>query len=301
MTVAFAVGFVAAGCSSDAGHPQPGAGGDRRTVYVVNYPLKYFAQRIGGGHVEVEFPAPADGDPAFWEPDADTIEGYQNADLILLNGAGYAKWTEPVSLPLSRTVNTSEAFRDLYIALEDAVVHAHGPEGEHEHGATAFTTWLDPLLAIEQAAAVRDAFAARWPALEADFRKGFEALEGDLKALDEEISRTVSGHQQRPLVVSHPVYQYMTRRWSLNIVSVHWEPGELPEEPMWRELEQTLAGHPATIMIWEGEPLDETVQRLAGLGVRSVVFSPCGNAPATGDYLGTMETNVANLRQALLE
>ena len=28
------------------------------TVYVVNYPLQYFAERIGGEHVEVVFPAP---------------------------------------------------------------------------------------------------------------------------------------------------------------------------------------------------------------------------------------------------
>jgi hypothetical protein len=38
-------------------------------VYVVNYPLKYFAERIGGEHVKVEFPAPADVDPAYWNPD----------------------------------------------------------------------------------------------------------------------------------------------------------------------------------------------------------------------------------------
>jgi ABC-type Zn uptake system ZnuABC Zn-binding protein ZnuA len=30
------------------------------TVYVVNYPLQYFAERIGGEHVTVVFPAPAD-------------------------------------------------------------------------------------------------------------------------------------------------------------------------------------------------------------------------------------------------
>ena len=42
-------------------------------VYVVNDPLKYFAERIGGDLVQVEFPAPPDVDPAFWSPDAATI------------------------------------------------------------------------------------------------------------------------------------------------------------------------------------------------------------------------------------
>ena len=59
------------------------------SVYVVNYPLQYFAERIGGPDVRVVFPAPADGDPAFWKPSPEQIAAYQKADLILLNGASY--------------------------------------------------------------------------------------------------------------------------------------------------------------------------------------------------------------------
>ena len=76
----------------------------RLTVYVVNYPLKYFAERIAGDHARVVFPAPAEGDPAYWMPDAKTIGAYQQADLVLLNGANYAKWVKKVSLPRSRMV-----------------------------------------------------------------------------------------------------------------------------------------------------------------------------------------------------
>ena len=72
---------------------------DRFTVYTVNYPLQYFAERIGAEHVEVAFPAPSGVDPAFWKPDSDILRQYQQADLVLLNGAGYAGWVEKVSLP----------------------------------------------------------------------------------------------------------------------------------------------------------------------------------------------------------
>ena len=73
------------------------------TVYTVNYPLEYFASRIGGEHVKARYPGPADEDPAFWKPDAQTIGSYQQADLILLNGAGYAKWLSRASLPRARS------------------------------------------------------------------------------------------------------------------------------------------------------------------------------------------------------
>ena len=71
---------------------------EKLTVYVVNYPLQFFAERIGGEHVNVVFPAPADVDPAYWMPDTPTIAAYQQADLILLNGAGYARWVNKVML-----------------------------------------------------------------------------------------------------------------------------------------------------------------------------------------------------------
>ena len=40
-----------------------------------------------------------ENDPAFWKPDDAAIARFQTADLILRNGAGYAKWMKTVSLP----------------------------------------------------------------------------------------------------------------------------------------------------------------------------------------------------------
>ena len=76
-------------------------------ICVVNYPLKYFSERIAGKTARVEFPVPAGVDPVYWTPGAEIIETYQKADLILLNGASYAKWINKVSLPKSKLVDTS--------------------------------------------------------------------------------------------------------------------------------------------------------------------------------------------------
>jgi zinc transport system substrate-binding protein len=284
-----------------AGSEQPIGTGRKPTAFAVNYPLQYLAQRVAGETVDVRFPGPRGEDPAFWEPGAETIAAYQEADVILLNGAGYAGWTEMASLPLSKLVDTSRSFRDRYIGIEDSVTHAHGPEGEHEHRATAFTTWLDPTLATEQARAIRDAFSERWPVLAPGFDHRFEDLRLELEGLDNNISEIVSDRTDRPLIVSHPVFQYLVRHYGLNVVSVHWEPDELPEETMWGELEKILEDHPARFMIWEGEPLEESVERLRALGVQSVVFSPCGSAPESGDYLGTMRDNVAGLERVFAD
>ena len=114
------------------------------SVYVVNYPLQYFAERIGGDLVEVLLPVPMGVDPAHWLPTAEEILPFQQADLILLNGAGYAQWVARATLPETRVIDTSLPFRDRLIAPESGRTHSHGAEGEHSHADLASHTWLDP-------------------------------------------------------------------------------------------------------------------------------------------------------------
>ena len=99
------------------------------------------------------------------------------------------------------------------------------------------------------------------------FQENFEAFEKELLALDKEIDALVSKKQDQPLVASHPVYQYFARRYQLNLESVMWEPDEVPAEKLWAELEHGLEAQPAKWMIWEGEPLEKSVERLASMGV----------------------------------
>ncbi|MHC4947410.1 MAG: metal ABC transporter substrate-binding protein [Planctomycetota bacterium] len=296
--LAIVLAAALAGCRNETPAPEgtgaPAAGGGR-TVYVVNHPLEHFARRIGQDAVEVVFPGPGEGDPAFWSPDEETIGAYQRADLVLLNGAGYAKWVERVSLPLARMVDTSAAFRERLLEEEGDVTHAHGPGGEHAHGAVAFTTWLDPRLAVEHARAVHAAFVARWPDDRATFDAELAALEADLVALDERLAAAFAEHAGRPIVASHPVYQYLAARYGLDVASVHWEPDAAPDDAGWRELARILDDHPAALMLWEDDPLPEVAERLAALGLRIVVFRPCGNRPPAGDFLTAMHENAAAL------
>lgn len=270
-------------------------------VYTVNYPLKYFADRIAGEKAKVVFPAPPDQDPAFWFPDIPTILAYQKADLILLNGATYARWVDKVSLAGSKMVNTSAKFKDRYITMEETVTHSHGPSGEHAHESTAFTTWIDFNLALRQAEAITKALSRKKPGLKDLFVKNYTVLENDLTALDREIRKIVSRNQSQTLIASHPVYHYFSRRYGLNIKSVHWEPDEKPGNEQWLELQAVLKKHPAKWMIWEGKPLKESVERLRLLGVNSLIFDPCGNAPEKGNFLTVMQQNAKNLRLAFDE
>ena len=272
-------------------------------VYVTNYPLKYFAETIGGDAITVKYLIPSDIDPAFWTPEPSDIAEMQAGELIFINGATYEKWLQAVSLPSSKVVDTSSVFSERYLTIEETTTHSHGPSGEHSHKGTAFTTWINFKLAIEQAATIRDALSERLPQQRAVFDANFTALEKKLTALDQQIEAIVTASEKnnQPLLASHPVYDYFSDRYDLNLKSVLWEPETVPEQQQWDELKQILATHPAKWMIWEGEPNSESVQRLKELGVESIVFYPAGNTPENGNFLEVMQTNADKLKVVFIE
>lgn len=268
-------------------------------VYVANYPLKYFAERIGGDLVDVHFPAPGDEDPAFWQPDDTTLAKYQSADLILMNGATYSKWAEKATLPEARITDTSAPFAKDYIQIKTDSTHSHGPGGEHSHAGTAFTTWIDFQQAIQQASAVSEALRALRPQGSVEPMSAAEAtLKAELKYLDDRLLAVGRRIANAPLVASHPVYHYFARHYSLNLQSVLWEPETVPDDKAIEELKGILARHPAKWMIWEGEPAKESVAKLEALGIKSLVFDPCGNVPDSGDFMTVMKANVEALEKA---
>lgn len=285
--IALALALVGTGRSTLAG--------EKLNIYTVNYPLAYFAERIAGDLAEVTFPVPPGVDPAFWMPDFEIIAGYQGADLILLNGADYAKWTGRVSLPRSRLVDTSRAFKDRYIEQPNQITHNHGLSGQHSHGGTAFTTWLDLDQAAQQAEAIAEALIRKRPEAKDRIGRNFQSLREELLKLDQQISETTRAHSSLPLLASHPVYQYLARRYGLDLRSVLWEPEEAPSEAQWAELKEILSEHPAKWMIWEDKPAQEIAARLRALGVKSVVVNPCSNRPAAGDFLTVMAENAKGL------
>ncbi len=270
-------------------------------VVTSNYPLYFFASRIAEGvdvAPEIVFPD-IDGDPALWIPGAGQIQLLQSADAVIINGAGAESWLKLISIDRRSLVDTSADIADRLIALDDSVLHQHGPEGEHSHQGTAFTTWLDPQLAIAQAKSVTSALIQLAPSGETGFRDNMANLEQELMQLDSRLAEVFAKLDGRPVLFSHPVYQYLQQHYGINGRSVHWEPEQEPTTSAWIAMQQINTTHSATIMIWEDEPLTSTAQRLSDAGVNSVYFHTVANRPDQGDYLSAMRANVERIASVL--
>jgi zinc transport system substrate-binding protein len=289
------------GCAKEQQPAPLAAPSGPMTVYVDNYPMEYFTARIAGPLAKVILPVPAGRDPAYWKPKEEDIRAIQAADLVILNGADYSQWSKLVTLAPSKVVDTSRGFKNRFLYIEDAVVHSHGPEGEHSHAGLSSFTWLDFDQAILQAKAIAKALVKLRPEAAPDIDQRLASLEKDLSALRDRLQK-MAANKQGPLLASHPVYDYLARHAGWNLKSVHWEPDELPGDEGWAELNKLIENHPTKWMIWEGPPLDETTQRLAALGIQTIVFETLAGRPEQApedkaDFLSLMNANLDRIER----
>lgn len=266
----------------------------KTVVQSTNYPLHYFAERLATDAFELHYLVDPDTDPAFWKPAQPSIAAFQKADLILKNGADYEKWMKRVSLRTSVQVDTSKAFAGKFIKTQGQE-HRHGDGTVHSHAGTAFTTWIDLSQAAMQAEAVAARFKQARPGEAAKIDGNLAALLEDLSSLDGRLKAFGKAWGDKPLVASHPIYQYFARAYGLKIEALEWEPEMEMKESDLADLKAILATQPATWMIWEDEPSGANAAAIAELGVKSVVFAPCANRPSEGDWLAVMKANVERL------
>jgi zinc transport system substrate-binding protein len=158
--------------------------------------------------------------------------------------------------------------------------------------AIAFTTWLDLSLSRAQAEAVRDAMVVRWPDHVAGFTERHASLDAKLATLDAALLEALTPLRSIHVLASHPVYQYLERRYGLDLTSFHWEPDLTPPPEEWAALDALLGQRAATVMLWEGEPTQETRAALQARGLRVAVLPTLSNRPAKGDFVSAMRATI---------
>ena len=110
----------------------------------------------------------------------------------------------------------------------------------------------------------------------------------DIDELDAGYRKQADRLADRHIIYSHPVYQYFEQRYRLPGYSLHWEPGVMPSDGQWDELESRLDD--ASLLIWEAEPNAAIKKRLALLGLSFVVVDPAANI-SERDWLSVQRGN----------
>lgn len=265
-------------------------------VIASNYPLYYFAERMAGKYVTLDFPAAGIKDPALWTPGEDDMQRMGDAGLILMNGAGYEKWLDGINLPSDVVVNTCRGLERKLIPVSQP-----GREAGKTESQSASHTWLDLSFAHWQAENIKEALVTLLPEHQRSIDSAFRSLGKDLSALDYGMSSTGFAIMGRQLYFSKPVYQYMERRYQLHGTSFDWDPGTMPARKMWKDFLRKQGDRQAGIMIWHQEPGTGIKRRLESAGIKCIVFHTCETLPDRGDFVSEMESNINRLQTVPLQ
>ncbi len=278
---------------------------DKPMVLATFFPVYYLTKEIAQDSIDLSCPLPDGADPVFWQPNDEEIAHLQEADLIVTNGAGFERWTKNISLPTSRVIESASSLSEEFIYIKEAMSHNHGIGGKHSHAGLDGHTWLDPVNARAQAKAILAGLIRLLPDREDEFRKRHLTLDQRMAALVKKFETLRRMAKGVPLLASHPAYNYVARRFGLNLVTLNLVPdGKLSPDDV-EKVKQAVKGHDAKVMLWESEPHPDIVAQLHDeFAMRCVVFSPLEDpalcrGPNPGDFLALMAENLEKMTQAL--
>ncbi|MEO1549808.1 MAG: metal ABC transporter substrate-binding protein [Pseudomonadota bacterium] len=261
-----------------------------RTIAVVSAHLGDFAQRLGGDGVEVYFPVTGDRDPALWRPSVAEIGAIQSADLILLNGAEFARWTKRTSLPRARVVDTGRSLADRFIVTQGAITHSHGGDEAHSHDGIAPQLWLDFAQAQTQAEAVAASLSQR---LGLDITAAAQGLSQDLAALDARAKAVVAGADM--VLGAGPGFEYFLRAYAQRSATVADVAGM---EAALADLTEEARASATVLLLTTSQSSNAKALINRAMGVREVVFD-FGSAAGDAGFVARMNANLDRIEAAL--
>jgi zinc/manganese transport system substrate-binding protein len=315
-----------AGCGSDsngsantASGTDPAGGGDAATIMVTTSILGDITDEIAGDDAVVETIVPIGADPHEFSPSARQAEEMAQADLLVVNGAGFEEGLQGLIDQAEDSGVPVFAFADHVDRLawnEDDHDHGHDEDTEsgeedrgHDHGEWDPHLWTDPRR-------IADAVEALYPVMAdldgvdaADLQARATAYLDELVALDEEIEELLADvpEERRVLVTNHDVFAYFADRYDFEVVGTVIPSVTTLAEPTAAELEalaQEIQEHDVPAIFAETTQSTQLAEALAGsvgdVAVVELYTESLGEEGSGAEtYVGLMRTNAELIAGAL--
>lgn len=232
-------------------------------------------------------------------PPRERLRAARDARLVVLQGAGFAKWARQAALPSSRTVRLIEK-GDPGVLLVEERTHAHGAQGAHTHRGSDGHTWLDPKLAMRMASRLGDQLAAAFPEhsqsilLRRDAQFGHELPEDVLRPDGVHLAEVPRG-----LGVHGHGYGYLARAWGGEYSEVDVELDRRLTAAEWNRLRSQIDARGAILMLPRAPVVELEEQLREELKVICVVVAEGAEAAPAQQWLDERQQVHADLRTAI--
>ena len=270
------------------------ASGERFAVVVSMSIIADLASAVAGGDAEITTLVPIGGDPHVYEPTPSDARALQDADLVVMNGAGLEPWL-PSLLPGD-------------VELVDLMARVDLPLVSDEDGEPDPHLWMVPTNAIRYVEAMAEAFAEADPDRAAAYQRRAAEYAEELRDLDDELRAAldVIPPSNRKLVTSHDAYSYFADHYGIEVlgsvvgISTEEEPSAGVVARLIDEVRRTQV---PTIFV-ESTVDPRVVERIAaeaGVEVGEPLYGDSVGEPGSGaeTYQDMLRANVESLVNGL--
>jgi zinc transport system substrate-binding protein len=190
-------------------------------------PQKYFVERIGGEHVNVNVMVEPGDSPATYEPKPEQLTALSEADAYFSIGVPFENaWLNRIASANGEMLMVDTTAGIARMPME---THHHPgeaeenkgevyPEGEPENSDPH--VWLSPTLVKTQAQTIYGALVALDPAHEDAYEANLDRFLADIDALDAGIRETLEAVESKRFMVFHPAWGYFARDYGLEMIPV---------------------------------------------------------------------------------
>ena len=264
------------------------------TVLVSFYPLYEFTKEIGKERIDVSIIIPTGIEPHDWEPTIQDLQKMQNADAIVINGAGFEKWLNDfvTSNPNIMIIDTS---KNIELMENSKIYHEHDESNKNPH------IWLDPILAKKQIQNIANGLMHVDPEHAKYYQENADAYNTKLDLLDNKIRTELSVCSKKDFIAFHDAFSYFAKEYDLNqhtIVGV-----DANAEPTAVTLQQIIQNAKSLDLdiIFTEEAVNPRISEVIAdeIGGKVLVLSPIEIADKNSDYIQKMEQNLLNLKEEL--
>jgi zinc/manganese transport system substrate-binding protein len=309
------VGLTIAGCGG--GNDEAAGAGDPPSVVVTTTILGDIVRQIVGEQADVQVLMPVGADPHEFAVSSRQAEAMEDADLLVVNGAGFEQAIEEVIDAAIDAGAPHFALTD-HVALfpaglrgDELEEHADESADEHaEHGAFDPHVWTDPSRVATAVEALGAVLAALDGVDAAAVEQAAVDYVAELRALDAEIDGFLDSIpiERRVLVTNHEVFGYFAERYGFEVIGAVIPSVSTQVEASARQLEQLAeqieaAGVPAIFVETSGaSDLAEALAEQVGDGVELVELytESLGEPGSNADtYIGLMRTDAERIAAAL--
>ena len=282
------------------------------SIVTTIFPMKEFAQAVGGDRVNVHLLLPPGAEPHTWEPRPSDIIRLSHADIFIYTDAEMEPWVEGVLESINNPkLFIIEASQGLPLLCIDNLSQLHDDsfvKKESTHRGVDPHFWLNFEYDQRVVDKIANALSKKDPEGAEYYRTNAEKYKKRLQGLDLKYRKELSNCKCKEFIVGgHAAFSYLAKRYGLKQISLYGiNPNSEPTPKKMAEVIKLARKYQVRAIYFEEIVSDKLAQVIAKeVGAKVLVLNPGANLKRKQiesgvTFLSLMEKNLENLKYGLI-